>query len=204
MSTPDEDYFRLNSGKWVLNLDTFLVSCSDIFFTSGFKSIVDSEYFEPAPCLCCFAVKSITDARKVAKLFDTLLSYYEPAKSANEISSDEIEMLKTTQRMEDNVNVKLVELNKKIENVYITQPRCKPNVLWIYANHESRRFLKNILANQQFETKLTTRALKIDSETPELSTPIQWPYYPCYELYIKFTLKTINIIDLVYAFLESS
>lgn len=204
MSTPDEDYFRLISGKWTLNLDIFLLSCSDIFASSGFKSIVESEYFDQAPCLCCFTARSLSDARKVAKLFDTLLSYYEPVLATNEISSDEIELLKSGQRMEDSVDFKLIAINKKIDNVYITQPKCKVNVLWIYANHDARRFLKTILMHQMCDLKLSTRALKIDAETPELSVPIQWPYYPCYELYIKFTLKTIKLLDVVYNFLESS
>jgi hypothetical protein len=198
MSQPDTDYFKLVNDKWVINLDTFLVSDPGIFTNDGFKKIINSEYFNPAMCLCCHSIKSLAASKIVEKLINTLLPFYTQS-TIGEIQ--DIDELKKTLRSWDHVDERIQIINKKLPHIYVTYPQCKYNVIWMYANNSSRKFLREFINTKREDIIISSRLLKIDYESPELSPPIQWPYFPCYEVYIKFSLTTIDIIELLLSYL---
>ena len=146
MSELDTDYFKfIGENKWAINLDTFLVSDPGLFKNVGFRKIMDSEYFNPTTCLCCYSVKSTSSAKIVGKLFDTLMEYYEPEQKEKEELVN-VDVLKKTMRSWDHIDERIQIINKKLINIYVSYPQCKFNVIWVYANHSSRKFLKDFIS----------------------------------------------------------
>jgi hypothetical protein len=169
-----------------------LPSLGNIIFNPAFEDLIQGEYFIKSPCLCCFETKSPA-AYKSASLTIATIAEYHDIKSKKKIETSDLTPCdimdaRTHIKYINFPNPRIHEINKRLKNMCISAPLCKPNVVWIFSNPPAKRLLKNLLAQTGENLTLSTRLLNGEDI-------IQYPYFKCFELSISYTIIQIDLVD---------
>jgi hypothetical protein len=171
-----------------------LSELGNLIFNPAFEDLIQGEYFIKAPCLCCFEAKSPSAYKSACLTIATIKEYHNP-KAKKKIETADLQPCdvmnaRTHIKYVNFPNPRIHEINKKLKNMCISAPLCKPNVIWIYSNIPAKRFLKNLLLQTGTDLSLCTRILNGEDL-------IQYPYFKCFELSISYTIKQIDLVDYV-------
>jgi hypothetical protein len=123
----------------------------------AFLDIMDGGCFVPAPCLCCYSVRSPEHMREATAALRLFQEYHDPAAFvtlrsygravatlARDLHPDEVIMVQKRLSRLESTSAAVREIHRLERSICVAVPACQPNVLWVYSTPAARRLLRHI------------------------------------------------------------
>lgn len=151
--------------------DDLLVTASVIgaVTSAPFLDILDGSGFVAAPCLCCYAARSVAAARDAASALRLLERYYDAesylrsrsfaravANLSRDLTAAEVTEIADSVASMDGTPEAVREINRgRAGRLCVVVPPCRPGSLWVYSTPEGRRLLRFLSRKGSPPVKIT-------------------------------------------------